>query len=183
MKHIRIDTPRTREQVQAIVSMYAAESGISIVGYYQELPLSLTLLRWPDLREGYQEPTLEQCNQSARELSARLNGTIDEAYVLGPDEIHTMMGRQIGGYDTTAVASLEDVLNSAPHMNVSEGYMISARLHNNAVESYGEPVAVILGNRLYEDEIHAVGDELQQHHYVIERSTGQTDFYETKWAS
>lgn len=184
MKRIALTEGRyTQPQVQSIVDLYARDSGISVVGYYMSQPASLTLLLWPDLRTGYQEPTIKECEQATHELCSLLRGTIDETFRLADDSIHTMMGRRIGGYDTDTVAPLARVTQLAPRMQVHDGYMVSARIHEGEVESYGEPVAIMIGRQKDEAEIHTVGDTLEQHHYAIERTQGLTDFYETKWAT
>ena len=181
MSRIDFTAPHTHQHIQARIRQCAETTGISVVGYAQES--SLTLLRWPDLREGYHEPTTIECEQVTQILAISLGGVTTGVH-LAEDVIHTMMGRRIGGYDTDVDASLEDVTKHAPNLTIADGYMVSARMHDDEVEEYGESVAVLTGSQCYEPEIHAVGDALQQHHYVIERGTKQrTDFYETKWAS
>lgn len=181
-KRLFISDTLTRESVQKTITDYVRQSNTSVVGCFTQNPSSLTLLHWPDLREGYTEPTLKQCEQAAKALQTALNAQIQQDSVINKGEIHCMMGRRVGGYDTDTIEPIATVVKLAPHMTITEGYMVSARTYTGGVEEYGEPVAIMIGDAQYESEIHAVGDALKQHHYIIERGSDAADFYETKWA-
>lgn len=184
---IELDPSLTAADVQATVTDYVAESGITVVGYHTEEPPALTMLRWPDGREGYQAPTPAECDIALAALAARFGSNHFVTGIVPDNKIHTMLGRNKDGYHVGEVASLQEVQDGVPNASVTDGHMISARTTPNGVEPYGEPVGVIIANPPDEEAIHTLGDELEQHHYAIEHGArdgnpGRTDFWETRWS-
>lgn len=174
-----------------MVTEYVAESGITVVGYYTDEPPSLTLLRWPETREGYRSPTIPECDIALYGLATKLEAEDTMQDVIPPDALHTMMGRKRDGYGAGEIAPLRELERlDLVDFDVTEAHMVSARtIEGNEVESYGEPVGILLMSPEHEAEIHQIGENLEQWHYAIERgrrttsAEGRTDFYETPWAS
>jgi len=175
----------TPGSVQDIVSEYVADAGTTVVGYHAPEPSALTLLRWPDTREGFHEPSIPECDQSACDLAHRLGALSLQRDIVPDNAIHCMMGRKMAGYGQGLELPLTVVETALPEAHsVVGGSMISARATGDgSVEPYGEPIAAILLDPRDEHRLHALGDYLQQFHYAIERGdTGTTDFFETRHA-
>lgn len=183
---ILLDRPYSPPEMQGVVTGYVEGSGITVVGYLTESPPALTLLRWPDNRERYTSPTVTDCEIALVGLAHRLGSGEIQRGIVPEGKLHTMMGRKKNGYGEGEEVSIEVLERDIPGYSVIEGHMISARTTEDGVESYGEKVGIIMTDN--EDIIHKLGDELEQHHYAIERgrngdTPGRTDFYETRWAS
>lgn len=173
----------TAEEAQALITKYVTESRIAIVGYINNTGDTLTLLRWPDLRPGYLPPNQAECNQSRTALAELFGAKIINTEPLQANTLHCMMGRKVGGYDDGRIASMDEVHQHIPTQHTEAVYMVSARpTTDGSIESYGEPAVAVIIPAANEASIHRLGDTLEQHHYVIERTKeGRTDFYETAW--
>lgn len=191
--YLGLNAPFTPEAIQAVVTDYVAESGITVVGYYSPAPSSVTLLRWPETREGYVTPSIPECNIALQGLAARLQAQDAKTNVITGRKIHVMMGRRISGYDGGEMAPFTQLQRPGLRgYSVTAAHMVSARTvrgeQTTTIEPYGEPAGVIVAAPKHEQIIHDIGDELRQFHYAIERGptnaeAGRTDFYETQWAS
>lgn len=184
---IELDSSLGAADVQAVVTDYVAESGITVVGYHTQQPPALTMLRWPDDREGYQAPTPPECDVALDALAARLGNRRFTTGIVPNGKIHMMMGRNRGGYHAGEIASLQEIQDGLPDASVTDGHMVSAQATQSGVEPYGEPVGIIVADPSDEEAIHEIGDELEQHHYAIEHGPqggvpGKTDFWETRWS-
>lgn len=184
---IQLDPSLSAADVQAVVTNYVGESDITVVGYHTQEPPAFTMLRWPDDREGYKPPTPPECAIALRALATRLNSQHFEEGIVPEDKIHVMMGRKKDGYGEGEVAPLDLLHTRLPDCSVTDGYMVSARTTDEGVESYGveddEKVGIIVADPSYEQDIHDLGDELEQHHYAMERGPeGVTQFWETRWS-
>lgn len=177
--------PRPASEVQNTLTDYVTKTGHTVVGYNNEETGQVTLLRWPDLRPNYLPPSPEECNQSRDDLAKLLGATTINLSPIPDGMIHCMMGRRVGGYDVGRIASMEEIRSIPALKGVQEVHMISARTKaDGTIESYGEPAAAVTLPVTEEHHIHQLGDTLEQHHYVIERTTqNKTDFYETLWVN
>jgi hypothetical protein len=184
---ISLERPIDPTDAQATITQYVHESRIPVVGYITEQPPAVTLLRWPDSREGYKTPTPPECDIALAALAKILNAVDIERDIIPKGKIHVMMGRKINGYDGDEEASIEAITRDLPEHSVADGHMVSARTEGRAVVPYGEKVGIIVVDPEHEATIHKLGDTLRQHHYAIERGPvkdipGRVDFYETPWA-
>jgi len=186
---IVLDPPLNAAKVQQAATDYVEESGITVVGYYMDNPSSLTLLRWPEIRPGFRSPTIAECNAALSTLAQRLHAKTVQKGVIPARKIHVMMGRKKKGYGSGEVVPIEALRrDDLSGYVLTEGYMISARTVKNAgVESYGEPIGIIIADPSDEAAIHELADKLEQHHYVLERGAnngkqGKADHYRTRWA-
>jgi hypothetical protein len=178
--------------VQNVVTDYVTKSGITIVGYHTIEPLALTLLRWPDTRPGYSTPTIQERDRALDALAGLLGSQNKQKDIVSQGKIHVMMGRKMDGYGDGDTVPIEEFQSNLPGYSVTEGHMISARTIINpdgtrGVETYGEPVGIIVADRIHEALVHEKGDTAKQFHYAMERgpignTPGRTDFYETRWA-
>ncbi len=188
--HIELAPSLSAADVQDVVTGYVTDSGITVVGYHTEDPPALTLLRWPETREdeGYRSPEIPECNTALVALAGLLGSSSFTTGIVPDGKIHVMMGRKKDGYGNEGeVAPLKVIQDKLPHASITDGYMVSARTSHDGVEPYGERAGIILADPADEGTIHEVGDELEQHHYAIERGPwgnllGRTDFFETGWS-
>lgn len=181
-----LSEPQEIADLQHVVTEHVTQSGITIVGYYTNHPPALTLLRWPETREGYRSPTIPECNLALSGLALRLQAQSTQHNAIPKHRLHTMMGRKKDGYNGGRIAALSDLESSdLDNCTVIGGHMISARtIEGNDVESYEESVWIILTDAAHEAQIHQLAEGLEQWHYAIEDGVrGVTDFYETHWAT
>ena len=174
----------TASSLQRVVTEYVEKSGRVVVGYFDEDDATYTMLLWPEDREGFKQQTVEMSDESADELAVILGASRVEKGVIGPDAIHCMMGLKVDGYDDGRIASLNEIAEHTKNLSTKLAHMVSARMTDEGVESYGEPVVVLTGALDQVDAIHSIGHALKQHHYAIEHgSDSVTRFYETDWAN
>lgn len=175
----RFDTPDflVAEETQIVVNDCARTLGVSVVGYIQTN--SFTVLHWPETREGYQAPTVNDCDTAVKALRFTLGGGPIRGVTLGPSRLHVMMGLRIGGYDGDEFERVDSVARRLPRdMSVRRAHMVSARYKTDGtIEPYDEPVAVITGGAAGRAAIHELAHNLKQHHYVIESSDSPTTLY------
>lgn len=171
--------------LQQQLTDYTRRTGNTVTAALLPVRHELLLMNWPETREGYVAQTPEICAQSLRDLADVLNAKIDEAYHLQPGKIACVMGLKVGGYDDGRIATLDELANYGDQLSMIPAHMISARAvkGSDEVESYDEPVVLLTGSEANESAVHAIGDQLEQHHYAIQRGSGATDLYETKWAT
>ncbi len=182
-----IDPSIDTKTVQNEVTNYVTKSRITVVGYHSRDPSSLTMLRWPDGREGYRSPTPPECSIALRALAARLDARRLETGIVPDNKIHVMMGRNMDGYEAGVVAPIGELRAAFPRGSVTEAHMVSARTTASEVDVHGEPVGIVVAPHSYVERVHSVGDDLRQHHYAIEHGPqnsmpGRTDFFETRWS-
>src|SRR5688572_5544696 len=96
---IFLDNQPNPDDLQAVVTDYVKETGMpAVVGYYTEQPPALTLLRWPDDREGYRAPEIDECRKMLADLSLLLcldqaHGPLATQEDIVPDgKVHAMIG-------------------------------------------------------------------------------------------
>ena len=172
----------TPESLQGEITAYVEESRHTVTGAYLAHSAKLLLLHWPETRKGYIEQSLEECEIMQHELAEKLQAKAGD-FELEPNELLCMMGRRVGGYTDGRIADMDELSAYETLVTMQPAHMVSARARNNGeTESYGEPTALLRGPLSGEQAIHKIGDQLEQHHYGIQRGTGVTDFYETKWA-
>lgn len=173
----------TATSLQRAVTEYVEKSGRVVVGYFDEADATYNMLLWPEDREGFKQQTVEMSDESADELAAILDASRVEKGIIGPDVIHCMMGLKVDGYDDGRIATFDEIAEHTKNLSTKLAHMVSARMTDEGVESYGEPVVVLTGPVGGVASIHAVGDTLKQHHYAIEHGADAvTRFYQTHWA-
>lgn len=171
--------------LQQQLTDYTQRTGNTVTTALLPVRYELLLMNWPETREGYVAQTPEVCAESLRDLAVILNAKIDEAYHLQPGEIACVMGLKVGGYDDGRIATLDELASYQGQLDMVPAHMLSARAvrGSDKVESYDEPVVLLTGRESNESAVHAIGDQLEQYHYAVQRGSGTTDLYETKWAT
>ncbi len=183
MTSLKLADTYTAEILQGVINTYVAESRNTVTAGWVPEDSELILMLWPDSREGYEEPSVDSCEKTAKDL-ARLLGAEVQPYTLGHTELFTMMGRRIDGYEKgSEAAPIEAISHHKDALSMKAAHMVSARAkHSGEIESYGEPTVILRGGLQSIIHIHAIGDELKQHHYAISHGAGVTEFYQTHWA-
>lgn len=170
--------------LQNKVTSYVSETGRTVTGCFLPESNELLLLHWPETRESYVEQQVSECESALRGLAIILNVEISRSHQLEDDEISCMMGLKVGGYYDGRIADLSEISQYQLQLSMEPAHMVSARaLKDGVTESYGEPTIYLTGKSSTEAAIHTIGNQLEQHHYGIQRGSGMTDFYETKWAN
>lgn len=173
----KFDTPK----IQAEITRFTEETRHTVTGAYLAHSAQLLLLHWPETRAGYTEESLKDCEIMQRKLSKKLMAAKSDTYQLPTNGLLCMMGLRVGGYTDGRIAKIEEIATFKDRLTMDPAHMVSARARNDGTtESYGEPTVLLQGSD--EATIHAIGDQLKQHHYGIHRGSGTTDFYETIWA-
>lgn len=170
--------------LQAAITRYVERTSITVTGCYIRDRHELLLLHWPETRDGYTEQSVRECEVSLRDLADALHADIIASRELEAGQISCMMGLKVGGYDDGRIAEISEIAQYQSQLAMTPAHMVSARARKDGnTESYGEPTVYLTGAASAESAIHAIGDQLEQHHYGIQRGSGVTDFYETKWAT
>lgn len=170
--------------LQVAVTRYVERTGATVTGCYLPERHELLLLHWPETRDGYAEQSIRECEVSLRDLADALHAEVVPSQRLQADQISCMMGRKVGGYDDGRIAEISEIAQYQSQLTMESAHMVSARARKDgSTESYGEPTVYLTGAASAESAIHAISDQLEQHHYGIQRGSGVTDFYETKWAT
>jgi hypothetical protein len=172
------------DQLQNIVTDYAKDTKRTVTGGFLVDSNRLVLLHWPETREGYIEQSIYECELVLEDLKNILEAVASHNNDLADDEVSCMMGLKVGGYGDGRVASLDELSDYKLELQIDLAHMVSARAkHDGTVESYGEPTVFLTGKSQSESTIHSIGDQLEQYHYAIQRGSGVTDFYETRWVN
>lgn len=182
MRALEFD-PIPVKDMQSVITRCAEWTGTTVIGAYVPESGALSLLKWPDGRPEYIEPTEGECDSAFYEIRDQLDAYERGSYVRD-NEIHSLMGLRVNGYSGCEFKTTDFIKNRTTSLAIGNVVMVSARVkQDGSVEPYTEPAAILIGPPNSEEEIHNIGQTLKQHHYAIERmDQNRTDFYETVWA-